>query len=101
MTRRHHGPVTAGARFPPELMYAAARLYYLEDKNQAAVAEHLGTSRATVSRLLSEARRAGIVRIDVALPGRRADPTTAAAPADRASPGVDGTGGPGPRASTT
>lgn len=56
------------ARFSAELMYAAARLYYLEDKNQAAVADQLGTSRATVSRLLSEARRAGIVRIEVNLP---------------------------------
>jgi DNA-binding transcriptional regulator LsrR (DeoR family) len=62
-----------GARFSPELMYAAARLYYLEDKNQAAVAQHLGTSRATVSRLLSEARRAGIVRIEVNLPERETD----------------------------
>jgi DNA-binding transcriptional regulator LsrR (DeoR family) len=56
------------ARFSPELMYAAARLYYLEDATQAAVAETLGTSRATVSRLLAEARRYGIVRIDVSLP---------------------------------
>ena len=56
-----------GTRFSAELMYAAAHLYYVEDKNQAAVAEQLGTSRATVSRLLSEARRAGIVRIEVNL----------------------------------
>jgi DNA-binding transcriptional regulator LsrR (DeoR family) len=38
-------------------MYSAARLYYLEDATQADVAQRLGTSRATVSRLLSEARR--------------------------------------------
>lgn len=56
------------ARFSPELMYAAARLYYLEEATQATVAETLGTSRATVSRLLAEARRHGIVRIDVRLP---------------------------------
>ncbi|HEX6712584.1 MAG TPA: sugar-binding domain-containing protein, partial [Thermoleophilaceae bacterium] len=49
-------------------MYAAARLYYLEDATQAEVAKRLGTSRATASRLLSEARRAGIVRIDVVEP---------------------------------
>jgi DNA-binding transcriptional regulator LsrR (DeoR family) len=55
-------------RFDPELMYAAASLYYLQDATQAEIAEQLGTSRATVSRLLSEARRQGIVRIDVVSP---------------------------------
>jgi DNA-binding transcriptional regulator LsrR (DeoR family) len=52
-------------RFSPHLMHAAATLYYLEDGTQAEVARRLGTSRATVSRLLSEARRLGIVRIEV------------------------------------
>jgi DNA-binding transcriptional regulator LsrR (DeoR family) len=55
-------------RFPKALMHAAASLYYLEDANQAAIAERLGTSRATVSRLLAEARREGIVRIEVVAP---------------------------------
>jgi DNA-binding transcriptional regulator LsrR (DeoR family) len=55
-------------RFPPQLMYAASALYYLEDATQAEIAERLGTSRATVSRLLSQARRSGIVRIDVVPP---------------------------------
>lgn len=55
-------------RFPAALMHAAARLYYLEDATQAEVAERLGVSRATVSRLLSEARSAGIVRIEVVAP---------------------------------
>ncbi len=63
----------SGTRFSAELMYAAARLYYLEDKNQAAVAAQLGTSRATVSRLLSEARRSGIVNIEVRRPQRDPD----------------------------
>jgi DNA-binding transcriptional regulator LsrR (DeoR family) len=65
----------AGARrndphdgFTPELMYAAASLYYLQDHTQAEIADQLGTSRPTVSRLLSEARRLGIVRIDVVSP---------------------------------
>lgn len=49
-------------------MHDAARLYYLEDATQADIAERLGTSRATVSRLLSEARREGIVRIEVVAP---------------------------------
>lgn len=47
------------------LMHRAARLYYLEELNQAAIAERLTVSRPTVSRLLAEARRVGIVRISV------------------------------------
>ncbi|MEU6696201.1 sugar-binding domain-containing protein [Pseudonocardia sp. NPDC046786] len=47
------------------LMHRAARLYYLDDLNQAAIAERLTVSRPTVSRLLAEARRVGIVRITV------------------------------------
>lgn len=62
-----------GQRFSADLMYAAARLYYLEEANQADVAKRLGTSRATVSRLLSESRRRGIVRIDVIPPERQDD----------------------------
>jgi DNA-binding transcriptional regulator LsrR (DeoR family) len=49
-------------------LYAAAKLYYHEDATQADVAERLGTSRATVSRLLAEAKRRGIVRIEVVPP---------------------------------
>jgi DNA-binding transcriptional regulator LsrR (DeoR family) len=55
----------AAARFPREVMHAAATMYYLQDATQAEIADRLGTSRATVSRLLSEARRMGVVRIDV------------------------------------
>ena len=47
---------------------AAAKLYYTEDATQADVAVQLGTSRATVSRLLAEAKRRGIVRIEVVPP---------------------------------
>ncbi|HLI58431.1 MAG TPA: sugar-binding domain-containing protein [Solirubrobacteraceae bacterium] len=50
-------------------MQAAARLYYLQDATQAAIAKELGVSRPTVSRLLAEARREGIVRIEVLEPG--------------------------------
>ncbi|MCK0174300.1 MULTISPECIES: sugar-binding transcriptional regulator [Mycobacteriaceae] len=50
------------------LLYAAAKLYYTEDATQAEVATQLGTSRATVSRLLAEAKRRGIVRIEVVPP---------------------------------
>jgi DNA-binding transcriptional regulator LsrR (DeoR family) len=49
-------------------MHQAATLYYEQDATQADVAKRLGLSRATVSRLLSEARRAGIVRIEVVAP---------------------------------
>lgn len=55
--------------YDPALLYAAARLYYEEDATQAEVAARLGTSRATVSRLLAEAKRQGIVRIEVVPPG--------------------------------
>lgn len=53
------------SHFPPTLLYTAARLYYEEDATQAEIADQLGTSRATVSRLLAEAKRQGIVRIEV------------------------------------
>ncbi len=49
-------------------MHQAATLYYLEDATQAEIAARLGVSRASVSRLLSEARREGIVRIEVVAP---------------------------------
>lgn len=57
-----------GPRFSDATMVAAARMYYLEHATQGAVAERLGVSRPTVSRLLTEARRRGIVRIDVLEP---------------------------------
>ena len=57
-----------GGNFAPSVLYAAAKMYYEEDANQAQIATRLGTSRATVSRLLSEARRQGIVRITVTPP---------------------------------
>ena len=60
-----HGPRPDEGRFTPEVMYSAASLYYLQDATQADIAEQLGTSRATVSRILAEARRQGLVRIDV------------------------------------
>lgn len=70
-TQEQGGPgaqPAAVTRFSQQLMYEAARLYYLQDATQADIAERLATSRATVSRLLSEARRTGIVRIEVVAP---------------------------------
>lgn len=57
-----------GSRFSAELVHAAAVMYYLEDATQAEIGERLRTSRPTVSRLLSEARRRGIVTISVSDP---------------------------------
>jgi DNA-binding transcriptional regulator LsrR (DeoR family) len=64
-------------RFSPRLLYTAATLYYLRDATQAEIAGRLGTSRATVSRLLSEARRQGIVRIEVIEPAEADRPALA------------------------
>ena len=55
------------------LMYAAASMYYEQDATQAQIADRLGTSRATVSRLLSDARARGVVRIEVVRPTASAD----------------------------
>lgn len=56
--------------FSDDLLYRAAGLYYNEDATQAEVAKRFGLSRPTVSRMLSEARARGIVRIEVQRPQR-------------------------------
>ncbi|RWZ83565.1 sugar-binding transcriptional regulator [Glutamicibacter sp. HZAU] len=43
----------------------AAQLYYLQDMKMEAIAKELGTSRSTVSRLLSHAKRTGMVSISI------------------------------------
>jgi deoxyribonucleoside regulator len=48
-----------------DLMTTAARLYYLDQLDQHQVAAILGVSRSKVSRLLTQAREYGIVRISV------------------------------------
>lgn len=55
----------------PETLLAAARLYYVQGRSQAEVADALGTSRSNVSRMLAEAQRQGIVEIRVNDPGGR------------------------------
>lgn len=57
--------VSSRGRFDPAVLYQAALAYYVENATQAEVASLLGVSRPTVSRLLSEARAAGIVTIEV------------------------------------
>jgi DNA-binding transcriptional regulator LsrR (DeoR family) len=56
-------PVRDGA-----LILTAAYLYYVDDRSQEEIANQLGVSRSTISRLLAEARQSGVVRIEVAAP---------------------------------
>lgn len=51
------------------LLVEAARLYYEHNLNQAQIASRLDVSRPGVSRLLQQARDAGIVRIEIVDPG--------------------------------
>jgi deoxyribonucleoside regulator len=46
----------------------AAHLYYVQDRTMEAIASELGTSRSTVSRLLTHARATGIVDIRIHSP---------------------------------
>lgn len=67
--------VPSPTRFEASLMQTAARMYYLQDATQAEIAARLGISRTTVSRVLAQARRDGIVHIAVVDPddGSRAE----------------------------
>jgi DNA-binding transcriptional regulator LsrR (DeoR family) len=56
----------------PSTLVAAARLYYLQGRSQAEIAEQLKTSRSNVSRMLTEAQKLGIVEIRVNDPTGRA-----------------------------
>ncbi|WP_323421784.1 sugar-binding transcriptional regulator [Raineyella sp.] len=60
--------MSSRGRFDPAILYQAALAYYVDNATQAEIAEALGVSRPTVSRLLSEARAAGIVTIEVREP---------------------------------
>ena len=46
-------------------LIAAARLYYEDNLTQAQVAQKLGISRPSVSKMLTKAREVGIVRIEI------------------------------------
>ena len=61
-----------------DAMYQAATQYYLRGDTMESIAHGLGLSRSSVSRLLSQARREGLVRITIA------DATGAASPEARA-----------------
>ncbi|WP_151084339.1 sugar-binding transcriptional regulator [Nocardioides cynanchi] len=58
----------------PATLVAAARLYYLEGRSQAEVADALGTSRSNVSRMLTEAQSQGIVEFRIHDPAGRVEP---------------------------
>jgi DNA-binding transcriptional regulator LsrR (DeoR family) len=61
---------------PSELVLAArvARRFYLDGVSKIDIAEQLGISRFRVARLLDSAREAGMVRIEIGLPGGTLDP---------------------------
>ncbi len=48
-----------------------AKMYYIEQLTQAQIGRNLNTSRATVSRLLQEARQKGIIKISIEYPWER------------------------------
>lgn len=50
-------------------MLAIARRYYREDQSKVDIARDLGLSRFQVARLLQEAKRTGLVRIEIGSPG--------------------------------
>src|ERR1700719_3226581 len=60
---------------PSEVVLAArvARQYYLEGVSKVDIADRLGISRFGVARLLEGARDAGMVRIEIGLPGGSLD----------------------------
>lgn len=64
-TSEAEGGVAAGAAVP---LLAAAQLYYEDRLSQQQIAERLGISRSSVSRLLQLAREQGIVHIEVRPP---------------------------------
>src|SRR5882757_11423652 len=60
---------------PSEIVLAArvARQFYLEGVSKVDIADQLGISRFRVARLLDSARDAGMVRIEIGLPGGSLD----------------------------
>ena len=72
MTLHERARRAAEADDRTDLALRAARLYYVQDHTMDAIARELGTSRSTVSRLLSQARAEGIVEITVRSPHEHA-----------------------------
>lgn len=64
------GPDQASPRtsYSDQRLIRVAHLYYFSNKTQKQIAEELNTSRPTVVRMLQDARRRGLVRIEIAEP---------------------------------
>ena len=52
----------------PRLIYKCCKLYYEDDYSQQQIADTLGVSRVSVSRMLCAGREAGMVKIQVVSP---------------------------------
>lgn len=57
---------------------AIARRYYHHDQSKVTIADAFGLSRFQVARMLQDARRDGLVRIEIGAPGRRDRESSAA-----------------------
>lgn len=62
-------PTPARTEDETSLTLSVARRYYWEDQSKVAIARELGISRFQVARLLQDARRSGLVRIEIGSPG--------------------------------
>lgn len=62
---------TTESRNHIELVLKVARMYYTDNLTQAQIAAQIGYSRPTISRLLSESRDRGMVRIEIGHPLER------------------------------
>lgn len=69
-TQKHHSR-TSDAREHTALLLEVARRYHIEGQSQAEIARDVAFSRATISRMLSEARRRGIVQVRISHPLER------------------------------
>lgn len=69
--RRPRSSAETPARAADEtaLMLSVARRYYWDDQSKVSIAQELGISRFQVARLLQDARRSGLVRIEIGSPG--------------------------------
>ena len=56
----------AATETPPQTLAKVGAMYYLQGKTQQQIADRIGVSRPTVSRMIKEARDRGIVQITVA-----------------------------------
>lgn len=69
VTPRKPGAASPDGSDETALMLAIARRYYREDQSKVDIAKELDISRFQVARLLQEARRIGLVRIEIGSPG--------------------------------